>query len=100
MMPTYRLRSLVHRFPGHAGWHFVTVDRRHSAVIKELFGQPRRGWGSIPVRVTLGRSVWHTSIFWVAKEKTFLMGLKKSVRTAEKVREGETIAFSLQIRDV
>jgi hypothetical protein len=99
MPPTFPIRSKVHLFAGHAGWHFVTIDKKNSKIIKELFGTPRRGWGSIPVTVALGRSVWKTSIF-PNKNGTYLMGLKVEVRKAEKVRKSDTVEFSIQIREV
>ncbi|MBI3956622.1 MAG: DUF1905 domain-containing protein [Candidatus Kerfeldbacteria bacterium] len=97
--PVFRIRSKVHLFPGHAGWHFVTVDAKHAKVIKQLFGTPRHGWNSIPVTVTLGNSIWQTSIFFVAKTKTYLMGLKAAIRTAENIKVGQTARFTIQIRD-
>ncbi len=94
------MSSKVQLFPGHAGWHFVTIDRKNSNVIKALFGLPRCGWGSIPVVVTLGKSVWKTSIFPVAKDETYLMGLKAGVRKKENVKNGDTVALTIRVREI
>ncbi|MFT5037163.1 MAG: hypothetical protein ACI9VM_000740 [Candidatus Azotimanducaceae bacterium] len=48
---------------GMSGWHFVGVTKKYSQEIKEKFGKGRRGFGSIPVTVTVGETSWDTSIF-------------------------------------
>src|SRR3989344_827481 len=44
---TYKVRSKVWLYPGMAGWHFVNVDKKQSAALKEKYGKRRRGFGSI-----------------------------------------------------
>lgn len=87
-------------YPGHAGWHFATIDKKKSKMITELFGRPRRGWGSIPVTVTLGATEWNTSIFPVTKDKTYVLGLKAAVRKAERIAEGDRIRLHIRIREI
>lgn len=94
------VRSKVTRFPGHGGWHFLWVDRQQSKTIKKLFGHLRRGWDSLPVTVTLGSSVWKTSIFYSAKDAKYLLGLKAEVRKKEDVKMGDRVRFAIQIREI
>src|SRR5262245_25395060 len=44
-------------------WTFVSLPAAVSDDIRELADEPRRGFGAVRVRVTLGGSEWTTSIF-------------------------------------
>jgi hypothetical protein len=67
----YRVRAKVWLYPGMAGWHFVSLPKKPSAEIKTRFGLMKRGWGSLPVAVTIlrprsrqvGKTSFRTSIF-------------------------------------
>jgi hypothetical protein len=49
-----------------------------------------RGWGSIPVEVRLGTSVWKTSLFPLKKEGYFLP-IKRPILKKEKMKIGDTV---------
>ncbi|OGG47031.1 hypothetical protein A2671_02145 [Candidatus Kaiserbacteria bacterium RIFCSPHIGHO2_01_FULL_49_13] len=83
--PIYNLRGKVWLYPGMAGWHFVTLPKKQSKEIKQLFGGLlRRGWSSIPVIVTVGSTSWNTSIFPDKKADAYLLPLKSEVRKKRK----------------
>jgi len=91
------LESKVLLYPGAAGWHFITVGEEPSREIrKSQDGSPRKGWGSIPVLVTLGKTQWKTSVF-PNSDGTYLLPLKAEVRRKEKVAEGDMVALELEI---
>lgn len=97
-MPNFTLTGEVWLYPGEtAAWHFVTLPAKESALIKQFFGTERRGWGSVSVAVTLGSSIWQTSIFPDNKRAAYILPLKAAVRKKEKVKAGDRITFSLQI---
>jgi hypothetical protein len=52
----YTIKARVWLYPGLAGWHFVSVPKKESANIKKDFDEKKRGWGSLPVRVTVGKN--------------------------------------------
>lgn len=81
-----------------AAWHFVNVDKKQSAEIKEKYGKVKRGFGSIRVRVTLGKTIWDTSIFPDKQSGTYLLPLKLSVRKAEGIETGDMISFTISVR--
>lgn len=86
-------------WPGEQGaWHFTHVDKKQSALIKERYKGPRRGFGGIRVRVTLGKTKWETSIFPDSRSGTYLLPLKASVRRAEGISEGDAIIFLIEIQ--
>lgn len=76
----YTMRATVWLSPGLTSWHFVTLPKRQSAEIKEHFGVMHRGWGSLPVVVTIGKTSWRTSIFPDRKAGAYLLPLKAEVR--------------------
>jgi len=85
-------------YPGPTPWHFVSVGKKESAEIKEGCGPKRRGFGSVPVIVTIGKTSWETSIFPDKQSGTYLLPLKAEVRNRESIGEGDTIMFSIEIR--
>ena len=97
MKKIYKVKEKVWLYPGMAGWHFVNVDKKQSKVIKKVFGKKTRGFGSIPVEVTLGKTVWKTSLFPDKQSGTYLLPLKADVRRKEDVHAEDTISFSIRI---
>lgn len=94
----YKVKSEVWIWPGMAGWHFVSVPKKTSEEIKVKFGARAAGWGSLPVRVTLGQTTWNTSIFPDKKSGTYLLPLKASVRKTEGILAQDRISLALEIR--
>jgi hypothetical protein len=81
---------------GKGSWHFVTVDKDSSDIIKDAWMWPRKGFGSVPVKVTIGKTSWKTSVF-PQKDGTFVLPIKKSVRDAEKLAVGDTTKIFLEV---
>lgn len=94
----YKVRGKVWLWPGEQGvWHFVHVDKKTSETIKAKHTRVRRGFGSVRVIATIGKTSWKTSIFPDSRSGTYLLPLKAAVRRAEGLSEGDTITFSLNI---
>ena len=81
-----------------AAWHFVTLPRKQSEEIKERFSGQKRGWGSLPVTVTIGQTRWKTSIFPDKKAGAYLLPLKSDVRKKEKVKEGNLVRLTIEVQ--
>ena len=92
------MKSEVWLYPGMAGWHFLSVPKKQSEKIKKVFGAMKRGWGSLPVDVTIGKTSWKTSIFPDKKSGAYLLPLKADVRKKEGISSGNKISFLLKIR--
>lgn len=93
----FNISSRVWEWKGKGSWHFVTIEKVDADEIKKDWPWPRKGFGSIPVQVTLGKSVWKTSIF-PEKGGSYLLPIKKSVRIAEEISKGDTIEFKLEVQ--
>jgi len=87
-----------HASSGQGGWHFVSVPKKLSAEIKTSFDSRSKGWGSLPVLVTVGKTSWKTSIFPDKKAGAYLLPLKADIRKKEKICDGDTIRLTLEFR--
>ena len=94
----YKVKSEVWLYPGLAGWHFLSVPKKASDEISKKFGAKKKGWGSFPVEVNLGKSKWRTSIFPDKKSDTFLLPVKAKIRKKEGIFEGDKVTFTIEIK--
>jgi hypothetical protein len=92
----YKISEKVWVYPGKGGWHFVTITKEDADAIRDNYIWPRAGFGSIPVNVTIGKTKWKTSIF-PEKKGTFVLPLKRSVRDAEGISEGDSPKILLEL---
>ena len=79
----------VFEWRGPAPYFYVAVPDDDSADIQEASPMLTYGWGVIPARVTVGETVWETSLF--PKDGRYLVPLKDAVRRAEAIGDGDVI---------
>ncbi|ROR72366.1 DUF1905 domain-containing protein [Bogoriella caseilytica] len=79
-------------------WTFVSLPAEVADEILHLAGPIERGFGSLRVEVTVGGTVWRTSIF--PSDETYVLPIKKAVRTAERLAIGETVSLRLRLVDL
>jgi hypothetical protein len=94
----FEMQAKVWVYPGVGGWHFLTLPKKQSHIIKKAFGTLNQGWGSIPVIVTIGQTTWKTSIFPDTKADSYQLPLKSEARKKEKIVAGDTITFTIEIK--
>ena len=94
----HKIETKVWLYPGMAGWHFITIPEDISEDIKHQFGDLKRGWGSLPVKVTIGKTKWETSIFPDKKLKGYLLPIKAGVRKKENIGVNDKITLVLEIK--
>ena len=82
-----------------AAWHFITLPEDVSDEIEDVVVE-RRGFGSLRVEVSIGESQWSTSIFPSKEIGSFLLPVKKAVRSAEGLSEGDRCAVRLTLVDI
>jgi hypothetical protein len=82
---------------GNGSWHFVSLPFDVADEIEDAHGGGP-GFGAVPVDVTVGGTSWQTSIFPDGKRGTFLLPVKKLVRTREDLADGDTVHIHLAIR--
>jgi|SRR5690606_12348904 hypothetical protein len=81
---------------GPAPWFFVTVPEELSYDIQGISELVTYGWGMIPVHARIGSTEWTTSLW--PKDGRYIVPIKASVRRAEGIDEGDTVAVHLDVR--
>ncbi|GGB89486.1 hypothetical protein N798_07535 [Knoellia flava TL1] len=80
------------------GWFFVTLPTDAADDIAEL-DRPDRGFGSVRVRVTVGATTWSTSVFPDTKLGSYVLPVKKAVRKAEGIEDGDDVDVTIEVLD-
>lgn len=84
---------------GDKGWHFITLPHDVADEIADLADQGHaKGFGSVPVQVTVGGSTWQTSVFPSKQDASFVLPVKKAVRVGEGIEHGDDVAVRLEVR--
>ena len=78
-------------------WTFVTLPSDASEEIRDRDVGPRRGFGSLRVRVTIGGSSWTTSIFPDGARGGYVLPVKRAVRTSERLEAGDVAAVTVEL---
>jgi hypothetical protein len=82
-------------------WTFVSLPGEASEEIRDVAGDRARGFGSLRVRATIGRTSWTTSIFPDnTREEGYVLPVKKAVRRAEALDAGDTATVTVETIDV
>lgn len=91
----YKIKSKVYVYPGINAWRFLGIPKKTGQEIKEKFGSKVRGWGSLPVSVTIRKTTWSTSIFPDKKSDSYLLPLKAKIRKIEDIDDDSVVTFSI-----
>jgi hypothetical protein len=78
-------------------WYLVRLPEDASDEIRQFTGPRGAGFGSVRVQVRLGGSLWSTSIFPEAASGCYLLPVKKAIRTAEKIDDGDEVMVELEL---
>lgn len=80
-------------------WRFIRVPVELADDIRDVAGQ-LRGFGSVRIVATVGNTSWSTSLFPEQATRSFLLPVKKSVRDAEGLDDGDVVSVSLRLADL
>lgn len=94
---SYRFSAPLWRWKGDSAWHFLTVPFEQADEIDERTTATQGGFGSVKVRVTVGRTTWTTSLFPSSGQESYILPVKAAVRKAEGLREGEPVDVLLEL---
>lgn len=98
MKKDFAIKAKVWRWPGDAGWHFVTLDKVLSSSIRTEYPT-----GFIKVQAQIGNTIWNTSLFphminkKVTKQVEYLLCLNKKIRKIEDLYEGDAVNIRIKI---
>jgi hypothetical protein len=85
-----------------AAWHFLTIDGAAADAIQiaAMGGQwldRKPGFGSAKVTATIGATSWQTSVFPHKDSGGWMLPVKKSVRNAEQLHDGDTVHLVIRL---
>lgn len=84
---------------GQGAWHFVSLPEPIADDIEAEYGHRAKGFGSLRVEVSIGATRWRTSIFPDNKRATYLLPVKKAVRSAKDLSAGSVAQVELRLLD-
>ena len=92
----FEFKGKLWRWQGEApaAWHFITLPEDVGAQIKFFTGK-RKGFGSVRVKATVGKTTWKTSLFPDRKSGSYLLPVKGDVRNSESLAAGDVAAVLL-----
>lgn len=72
---------------GSSAWYFLPTTKVQGEELRTMQkGKPRAGFGAVRVRVSIGTTVFETSLF-PTKDGPYLLPIKASVRKKEGLRD-------------
>ena len=80
-------------------WRFVTLPEEVSDEVDEVVGDATGGFGSVRVEVTVGGSVWRTSLFPSSSAAAYVLPVKKAVRVAEGLADDDAAEVTIRLVD-
>lgn len=80
-----------------AAWYFTALPPDLSGIIQEI-PRPARGFGAVRVDAQIGDTSWRTSIF-PGGDGAYVLPLKRAVRDAETLADGDPVAVRLRVLD-
>lgn len=97
-MEDFAFTGILWRSEADDAWRFVTVPVDLTEDIRFAAGPPK-GFGSVPVEVTVGATTWRTSLFPDTRRGSFLLPIKRAVRQAEGLDDGDEVPVTLRVLD-
>lgn len=77
-------------------WVFVSVPPDDADAIDDATAKTG-GFGSVKVKVQIGATAWSTSLFPSKEQETYVLPLKKAVRSAEGVEVGKPVDVTIEL---
>jgi hypothetical protein len=94
---SWEFTSDLWRWHGEAAWYFVTLPHDVTDDIDETARSRPAGFGSRRVEVTIGSTTWSTSVFPDTRAASYLLPVKRAVRVAERLGEGDPVTVRLTL---
>jgi len=93
----YVFSAELWQYDGPGAWYFVSLPPDLADDIRAKFGAEAAGFGSIKVEAAVRSTQWSTSLFPDKTRGTYLLPVKKSVRAAENLENGDVATVTLRI---
>jgi hypothetical protein len=81
---------------GKWSWYFITLSYEDADFIRWIQDKTVVWFGFVRVEVTIGSSIWQTSIF-PTKEWKYLLAIKAEIRKKERLSEGNIVNWTIHL---
>ncbi|KRE66221.1 hypothetical protein ASG92_16415 [Arthrobacter sp. Soil736] len=98
MTTSYAFRAELWLYPGDSGWHFLTLPEDLADDIREESAAFRRGFGSVKVTASIAGHQWQTSLFPESRSRSYVLPVKKAIRTAARISAGDEVEVVLSLQ--
>lgn len=92
----YRFHGVPWKHPAAGGWVFVQVPKNISLQIRARHAGDEEGWGRLKTVARVGNTEWNTAIWYDSRLGTYLLPLKGSVRSRERILPGEPVSVEIR----
>jgi Domain of unknown function (DUF1905) len=82
---------------GQTNWYFIRMPVAQSKELREQMDGITNGFGSIRVEATIEESTWRTSVFPESTTGRYMLPVKKQIRKAAEIEEGDPVEVFLSI---
>jgi hypothetical protein len=96
---TYTFTAVVWEHEGPGAWHFLSLPAEVADEIADSTAGRARGFGSVRVAVRIGRTSWSTSVFPDRRRGTYVLPVKRAVRSAQGLADGTACEVRLEVVD-
>ena len=97
MTTSYTFRAELWQYPEEAGWHFITLPPELAEQLRDQSAPFRKGFGSVKVSACIAGQRWHTSLFPDSRSNSYLLPVKKAIRTAAGIRAGDEVVVEVDL---
>ncbi|MCC6498213.1 MAG: DUF1905 domain-containing protein [Propionibacteriaceae bacterium] len=97
-MAEYTFTGTLWRAQAEDAWRFVSLPVDVAEGIRLASGPPT-AFGSVRVEVRIGSTSWRTSVFPDAGRGTYVLPVKKAVRRAEDLEDGDPVTVALRLQE-
>jgi Domain of unknown function (DUF1905) len=93
----YAFRASLWLYPGESAWHFITLPVDIAEEIREESAGHRKGFGSVRVTAAIAGQEWQTSIFPDASTGSYVLPVKRAVRSLAGIAAGDDVEVRLVV---
>lgn len=97
MTTSYAFRGELWRYPEQAGWHFITLPLDLAEQLRVEATPFRKGFGSVRVSACIAGQRWRTSLFPDSRCNSYLLPVKKDIRTAAGIHAGDEVDVDIEL---
>ena len=94
---SYAFRAELWHYPEQSGWHFITLPPDLAEQLKDESAPFRKGFGSVKVSASIAGQRWSTSLFPDSKSNSYVLPVKKAIRTAAGIQAGDEVDVEVDL---